>query len=169
LIENTGRSLREKLADPLIVTFIMAVVIFITPAIMTYNEFYQIFTAIIWVVRFEQGEPLRAYLALEQVFAYGFIFKYLFLVMIYRYYRNETTFLRAFRVGAFSEIYLYISSNLGSILIAIFQVPGFHPNLLADIPLPISLLLFLVMVKLIPRLKPEQEKPIETWLEQAEQ
>lgn len=167
--EHTNTCLREKLANPLIVTFIIAVVLFVTPAIIDYHEFYQIYISIIWVIRIEQGEPILAYLTLGQIFAFGFIFKYLFLLMVYRYYRNETTLLRTIGVGVFSEIYLFISQNFGNILYTIFPIPGLHPSFPSDIPIPISILIFLIMVKFIPRTKSEQEVPIETWLEKTEQ
>ena len=167
--ENTNTNFREKLANPLIVTFIMTVVVFVTPAIINYHEFYQIYISILWVIRIEQGEPLLAYLTLGQIFAFGFIFKYLFLLMVYRYYRNETTLLRAIGVGVFSEIYLFVSQNFGNILYTIFPIPGLHPSFPSDIPIPISILIFLIMIKFIPRTKSEQEVPIETWLEKTEQ
>jgi hypothetical protein len=167
--ENSSTTLRGRSANPLIVTFIITVVVFVTPAIMTYHEFYQIYTSITWVIRIEQDEPLRVHLTLERVFAFGFIFKYLFLIMVYRYYRNESTFLRTFGVGVFSEVYLYVSSNFGSILYTIFPIPGLHPNIWSDIPLPFSILIFLIMAKFAPCPKSEQCVPMETWLEKTSQ
>ena len=149
-----------------IIVFVMLLVILISPAIVSYDESYQVYTSITWVIRTEQGEPLQAYLTLEQIFAFHrYFFKYIFLWMIYRYYRNRTTLVRALSVGIISEVYLYVYDNLGGILSLIFQVPGDHPNLLSTIPLPFALVSFLILAVLIHRPKLETNLPDGEWLE----
>ena len=85
--------------------------------------------------------------------------------MIYRYFRNRTTFVRALSVGIISEVYLYVYNNTGGILSLIFQVPGDHPNLLSTIPLPFGIISFLILAALIHRQTPERDLPEEEWLE----
>ena len=160
-------SLKSQFSSTLvIVVFVMLLVILISPAIVWSDESYQVYTSITWVIRTEQGEPLQAYLTLDQIFAFHrYFFKYIFLWMIYRYYRNRTTLVRALSVGIISEVYLYVYNNLGGILSLIFQVPGSHPHLLSDIPLPFGIISFLILAALIHRQTPERELPEEEWLE----
>jgi len=153
-------------STPVFIVFVMLLVILISPAIISYHDSYQIYTSITWVIRTEQGEPLQVYLTLDLIFALDrYFFKYIFLWMIYRYYRNRTTLVRALSVGIISEVYLYVYNNLGGILILIYQVPGSHPNLLSDIPLPFGIISFLILAALIHRPKSETNPPSEEWLE----
>jgi len=164
--QENGLNLRARLANPIFVTIVMAFVMFITPVIMVYHDFYQIYTAITWVIRTEQGEPLRVYLTLDQILAFErYLPKYLFLVMICRYYSNETTFKRALVIGIISEVYLLVLNNLGNLLYTLFPVPGIHPSSpISDIVLPFTVLTFLILVKLIPRNRIDVEQASDSWL-----
>ncbi len=148
---------------PVIVVFVLFLVVLISPAIVSYHESYQVYTSITWVIRFEEGEPLQAYLTLDQVFAFHrYLFKYIFLWMIYRYYRNRTTLARALSVGIISEAQLFVYNNLGTIINDLL-IPGGRSYY--DIPLPFALISFLILAVLIHRPQSETNLPSEEWLE----
>ena len=158
--ENSRTGLRNELANPLFIAFIMTNIVFVTPALIhTHN--YLILTSIIWEIRIESGEPFRAAITLGQILAFDrYFFKYLFVLMTYRLYRNETTFLRTLLVGIVSEIYLFVYVNLGSIIVDLMQLGrGYY-----DITLPITVLVFLVLVKLCPYPKADLDPIVDSWL-----
>lgn len=159
--ENSRTGLRNELADPLFISLIMTIIVFITPALVhTHN--YLILTSITWEIRIESGEPFHVVMTLGQILAFDrYFFKYLFVLMIYRLYRTETTFLRTLLVGVVSEIYLFVYVNLGSIIVDLMQLGrGYY-----DIPLPITVLVFLVLIKLCPYPKADLDPIMDSWLD----
>jgi len=138
----------------MIVTLMVTIVVFVAPAIMNYHEFFQTYTSITWEVRIEDGTLLYTFISLHRILEFERYFpKYLFIWMVYRYYQNKTTFVRALFVGIISEIYLLVFNNLGNFIYTLFPVPGIHPSPLSDIILPFSVLTFVFLVKLISRPK----------------
>jgi len=167
--EEVSFGLRARLANPMIVAIIVAIVVLITPAIMNDHVSFQTYTSITWEVRIEEGRLLYAYISIHRIFEFERYFpKYLFILMVYRYYHNKTTFVRTLLVGIISEIYLLVFNNLGNFIYTLFPVPGIHPSPLSDIILPFSVLTFLILVKIIPRHKIDSDPVVESWLEETD-
>lgn len=154
----------KTFVSPMSVLLVMFIVILVTPAIIHTSNFLEL-KSLTWVIRMEQDEPLRFYLSLEQLFFFTSFIKFFFVLMIYRFYNNQTSLIRTLLVGVFIEIFIFVSLNGGNLLYTIFPVQGIRPNPPADFPLPISILIFLILAKLIPPLKSEQVTPSGDWLD----
>ena len=157
--ENEKSGIRTELAVPAVISFIMAIIIFLTPAIIhTHN--YLILKSMTWEIRIDPGEPLRATVMLGELFAFEYIIKYLFLLMAYRLYRNETTLSRTLLVGIISEVFLFVTANSGTIIVDLMGIGrGYY-----EFPLPIAVIAFLIMAKLIPYPKDDLDTKEDAWL-----
>jgi hypothetical protein len=159
--ENNQSS--KSFVSPMIISLVMLIVILVTPAFIHTRNFFEL-KSLTWVIRIEQDEPLRFFLALDQLIFLNSFIKYFFFLMIYRFYSNKTSLTRTLLVGVFIEIYIFVSLNSGNLLYTIFPVSGIHPLPPADFPLPISILIFLILAKLIPPLKLDQVTSSDDWL-----
>lgn len=156
----------KTFVSPMIILLVMFIIILVTPAIVHISNFLEL-TSLTWVIRMEQDELPRFYLSLEQLLFFTSFIKYFFILMIYRFYNNKTSLTRTLLVGVFIEIFIFVSLNSGNLLYTIFPVPGFHPSPPADFPLPISILAFLILAKLVPPApsKSVQITPSDDWLD----
>ena len=157
--ENKLSGYRAKLADPTIISTILGIVVIVTPAIITLHD-YVILRSMTWEMRYEPGEPLRMTFTLGELFAFEYLIKYLFVIMVYRLYRNATSFRLTLLVGIVSESYLFIAANLGTILAVLLSSATGH----FDIPLPIALITFLTLSRLFPYPKNELDPERDAWL-----
>ncbi len=149
---------------PLIISLGMFIVILVVPSYIHIWSFLEI-SSITWIFRMREGEPFQLFLAFDQIIFFNSLLRCLFVLMIYRFYSNETTLKRTLVVGTLIEIFYFVSINGSTLLYTILPVSGFHPGPLSDFPLPIALLIFLILAKLVQPSKPDQDPSIDDWLD----
>jgi hypothetical protein len=148
---------------PLILAIAMLIVILVTPSYVYLRGRVDI-SAITWLLRLEQDEPLRFFLTLDPIYLLNGFMKYLFVIIVFIFYNNQTTLKRALLLGVLLEILTFVSFNFGNLLYIIFPVTGIYPSLPSEYPLPIYLLIFLVLALLIPQIDSEQDARKDDWL-----
>jgi hypothetical protein len=158
----------ESFVRPVILSIVMLFVVLLTPAYIHFGGRIEI-SAVTWLLRIEQDEPLRFFLTLDPMFFVNAFMKYLFVIMIFRFYSNQTTLKRTLLFGLLIEIYIFVALNSGNLLYTIFPQPGFHPSPPGDFPLPISLLIFLILALLIPQSRYMKDTPTDEWLDQSDE
>lgn len=148
---------------PIIIPSVMFIVILIVPSYLHIGSFLEI-SSLTWIFRMRPGEPTQLFIVFEQITFFNSFLRFLLVLMIYRFYSNATTLKRAMLVGILIEIFIFVGINGGNLLYTIFPVPGLHSSSLSDFPLPIAVLIFLLIAKLIPPLKDDQDSSNE-WLD----
>ncbi len=161
-VEENNQS-SNNFIRPVIIPLVMFIVILIVPSYLHIGSFLEI-SSLTWIFRMRPGEPTQLFLAFEPVTFFNSFLRFLLVFMIYRFYSNATTLKRAMLVGILIEIFIFVGINGGNLLYTIFPVPGLHSSSLSDFPLPIAVLIFLLIAKLIPPLKDDQDSSNE-WLE----
>ena len=148
---------------PIIIPSVMFIVILIVPSYLHIGSFLEI-SSLTWIFRMRPGEPTQLFIVFEQITFFNSFLRFLLVLMIYRFYSNATTLKRTMLVGIFIEFFIFVGINAGNLLYTFFPVPGFHPSSLSDFPLPIALLIFLLIARLTPPLKDDQDSSNE-WLD----
>ena len=112
-----------KLSRPLFLTVIMFIVILVTPSYIYFSRRIDI-SAIIWILRIEQDEPIGFFLTLDPIYFLNGFMKYVFLIIVFGYFTNRISMKKTVFLGLLIETLIFLRYNFGNLLYIIFPVPG---------------------------------------------
>ncbi|MHA1136453.1 MAG: hypothetical protein ACTSSE_08205 [Candidatus Thorarchaeota archaeon] len=135
---------------PLIMSLAMFFVTLVTPSAIYLGMHLEI-SAHTWLISIESNGSLIFTLMLDSIFYWMLWMKYLFVIVVYRFYSHQTTLKRTLLFGVLIEIYFFVAFSLGNILSIIFPTPGIDVYLPYFFSLPNSILIFPILAKLVPR------------------
>ena len=150
------------------VTLLLVLVMFLLPYMITYHSLgsYVIseIRALTWEFVIYSDGTLDFFSSLDNMINLPYVgFKYLFLFLIYRYYRGLTTKKRVLLVGILSELQGFLFFGTGHVIAAIIGTISWI-DVYWMIPTPFALVTCIMLLILAPRSEPKI-----TWIEQDEE
>ncbi len=135
---------------PLIMSLAMFIVTLVIPSAI-YLGWHLEISAHTWLISIQPDGALNFILKLDSIFYWMLWMKYLFVVVVFGFYSNQTSLKWTLLIGVLIEIYIFATISLGFILGNIFPTPGIDAYYPYFFSLPSSILIFLILAKLVPR------------------